>query len=351
MPPTKNSPNSSKIPTNSYTPYIPYIPYIPNTPYHPLSPLYHSIMSHLHTQTALPVFPALGKLYWFRMKLIYTFQEPSILPKNKNTYFRGLLGHLLRAFQPEMYKEIFEFQMPESHPRARKYTLAPSPYILQVPDKKQQVYAKGDSLEMNLTLIGKAAEHYPDLTNLLYDWKGIGIGKQEANIQMDDFKVYQPGKIQVTGLLSPEDKQNGVESYPDSLRLHAELRLRSPMSLRSGGQFPDKLSLPLLIWHLAERMNLLGSTHCGADWCEDYSPWVQAAEQAIQTSAKLRVQKWERYSNRSKSKQGYPGWIGGISWQNIHPDLIPFLLAGAQLHVGKGSPWGMGRYQLDLCES
>ena len=42
------------------------------------------------------------------------------------------------------------------------------------------------------------------------------------------------------------------------------------------------------------------------------------------------------------------GFMGSVTFKGDFGDFIPFLLLGEQVHVGKGTSFGLGKYQLRI---
>jgi len=294
-----------------------------------------------HTPTLPLNFPPLAHLSWYRLHLRYQFQAPTVMPREKSSSFRGALGHLLRAFDRELYDAVFERPIPDHHPRARKYRLAPSPYIVNVHDRRTQVYAAGDEISMHLTLIGQAAEHFPALLELLRDWRGMGFGKQGAPLELLDFHMYPPGNAH-------RWMDNLAAAGEAGIAVGAQLRTQRPILIRPGRKTEGGLDLPVITWHLLERINLLSFVYAGTDWIDDYRPWLEAAQTATMTESHFRLVDVPRYSGRQKRRLPLRGWVGKACWENIPASLIPLLLTGSQVHIGKGCPWGMGRYRMEV---
>jgi CRISPR/Cas system endoribonuclease Cas6 (RAMP superfamily) len=73
----------------------------------------------------------------------------------------------------------------------------------------------------------------------------------------------------------------------------------------------------------------------------------------IEKSKEITVQKenltwfdWERYSNRQETKMKMGGFIGSITFQGNFQTFLPFVLLGEYVHVGKGTSFGLGKYEI-----
>jgi hypothetical protein len=61
----------------------------------------------------------------------------------------------------------------------------------------------------------------------------------------------------------------------------------------------------------------------------------------------LRRWDWERYSSRQKTRMKMGGLMGEITYGGPVAAFEPFLRAGEILHVGKGTSFGLGKYEIE----
>jgi CRISPR/Cas system endoribonuclease Cas6 (RAMP superfamily) len=73
----------------------------------------------------------------------------------------------------------------------------------------------------------------------------------------------------------------------------------------------------------------------------------------IEKSQSIRVKKenlswfdWERYSARQDTRMKMGGFVGSITFEGDFEPFLPFLLLGEQIHVGKGTSFGLGKYEI-----
>jgi CRISPR/Cas system endoribonuclease Cas6 (RAMP superfamily) len=55
---------------------------------------------------------------------------------------------------------------------------------------------------------------------------------------------------------------------------------------------------------------------------------------------------WKRYSSRQETKIGMGGFVGEITFVGNLALFLPLIRAGEILHVGKGTSFGLGRYEM-----
>jgi hypothetical protein len=84
----------------------------------------------------------------------------------------------------------------------------------------------------------------------------------------------------------------------------------------------------------------------GETW--DFKPLLAEAEK-LNMRATLRWWDWERYSARQQTTMNFGGLIGGFELSGPPATLekfVPLLKMGEWLHVGKGTTFGLGKYQV-----
>jgi CRISPR/Cas system endoribonuclease Cas6 (RAMP superfamily) len=55
---------------------------------------------------------------------------------------------------------------------------------------------------------------------------------------------------------------------------------------------------------------------------------------------------WERYSNRQETRMKMGGFMGEITYEGDFEPFLPYIRLGEYMHVGKGSSFGLGRYEV-----
>ena len=315
------------------------------------------------------------KIPFVRLAYTYRCQEELHLPPYKGSALRGAFGHALKKVTCALrraactdcllrrscvYVYVFETPPPPGSQRLRLYPAAPHPFVLRPPLTAQQRFEPGARLSGELLLIGRAREYLPYFIYTLevLGHEGLGRGRGRAElVEVCELDRQQPaGDIYsaATGLLTAPTgaawrQTNAVAGQPPTRSVDLSVEFLTPVRLKYQGRFLDRLEFHHLIRNLLRRLASLAYFHCGLDPEEfNFKEAIAAAEKVISTFQQLRWLDWERYSSRQQSRLLMGGLVGQINFQQVPPQFLPLLLCGEQLHVGKMSSFGLGRFEVQL---
>ncbi len=105
------------------------------------------------------------------------------------------------------------------------------------------------------------------------------------------------------------------------------------------------LEFHILFRNLLRRISLLSYFHCREELNLDFKGLIEEAKGVKVRQEKLSWFDWERYSNRQETKMMMGGFIGSIAFEGDLEPFLPFLLLGEYIHVGKGTSFGLGKYE------
>ncbi len=54
----------------------------------------------------------------------------------------------------------------------------------------------------------------------------------------------------------------------------------------------------------------------------------------------------ERYSARQDTRMKMGGFVGKVDYQGNLAEFVPLLKLGERVHIGKGTAFGLGRYEI-----
>ena len=297
-----------------------------------------------------------------------------------------------------IYSYIFETPPPEDAEILRLYPKVPHPFVIEPPVTGKQAFAPGESFSFHLILIGNAIDYLPYFIYTFSELgkQGIGTGRgrydlvQVEGIGMDGKSVeIYTHKTQTLANRSPiieahqldtqgiapaaphaEEKHSVVNARPndetgvktpasasscegenssamgDNHHSTITIFLRTPLRIRFDGQITDNLEFHILLRNLLRRISSLSYFHCGKKLDVDFRGLIGKSRAVRQTASDIRWYDWKRYSTRQESWMTLGGIIGSVLYEGDMSDFMPLLRLGEYIHVGKGTSFGLGKYEI-----
>jgi len=291
--------------------------------------------------------------------------EPIELPPYKGSTLRGAFGHCFKKVICVLNKKdcnicdlksccvymyVFDTKLPKKAKMMRKYETIPHPFVLTPPLTKKRVFYPEEKIEFSLTLIGKARQYLPYFVYTFKKMGEIGIGKAKGRFRLKEVlslngdkytKIYDANE----GTLKEfEDtyvsfgKGKGLEKIA--------LKFLTPTRIKYSGRFVSELEFHILIRALLRRISALSYFHCGKELDLDYKGIIQSATTVKSLRRKLFWYDWQRFSNRQNTHMKMGGFMGEIEFEGDIERFYPLIALGEYIHVGKGTSFGLGRYEI-----
>jgi hypothetical protein len=307
----------------------------------------------------------LPRIPYLRLRVTLRALQRATLPVYKGSMLRGAFGHALRTAvcvvgpaqpcetcllrQSCYYTKLFE-PFAEGPPPAflRGLPITPRPYIFE-PAGDARRLDPGDPLEFDLLLFGQATDLQLYALLAVERMAACGLGRNRAPFRLERALVRSPdgnwkavledGRMRGRGSTRPSfPPTNGVDGP------RAVLRFLTPTRLRVEDDHVEAASFSELVDAMLCRVMEVVCFHVpGAVLAESYEPLLEKAREVRIVSSSLRWHDWERYNARQKTLMNMGGFMGTVE---IEGDLAPFapLLRTAEIiHVGRGTPFGLGR--------
>jgi CRISPR-associated endoribonuclease Cas6 len=292
------------------------------------------------------------KIASFQFELIA--KDEIKLPQYKGSAFRGLFGHalkntacvtkrsscddcLLRKDCPYAY--MFETFNERNERVAR-------PFILEPPMTERNLFPVGDILKVNMVLVGKAIEYLP---YVVYSYKVMGkrgLGHTRGKFYLQrvtsgDKEIYY-FKEQLVHKHFPEFE---ITLRPEkNVRNHLKINFITPTAIKSKGRV-DRFDFITLLKALKRRLKALSVYHNGKENLQFNYDADHVS--SIKVTSNLHPYHWKRFSNRQDREIDFDGYVGEMELQGDLAPYLPLLRVGEILHVGRGTVYGMGKYQLE----
>ena len=333
----------------------------------------------------------------FRGGFGYAFKRVVCVVKNK-TCDNCLLK------QKCIYSYIFETPPPEDTEILRLYPKVPHPFVIEPPITEKQTFEPGEEFSFHLILIGNAIDYIPyfiyTFTELGKQGIGQGRGKYELlqvegiGLENEPVQIYnnktqtltnhypiihahQLNHQPLTARLSSCVRENiathnqipspyegedegGVENSAtmssckwgketlkvDNHTNHLAISLLTPLRLRFDGHITDKIEFHVLIRNLLRRISSLSYFHCGEKFQVDFKGLIEKAKAVNQIKSDIHWYDWKRYSTRQEEWMSLGGVTGTVSYEGDISDFMLLLRLGEYVHVGKGTSFGLGKYEI-----
>lgn len=318
---------------------------------------------------------SLGHFQFARFQFLLKALDSLHLPVYKGSTLRGGFGHAFKKIvcvKREkicqtcllkgkcVYSYVFETPPPPDTLKMKKYPFVPHPFVISPPLEEKRTYLENDTLCFELTLIGKAIDFLPYFIYTFEELGKMGIGKGKGRYSLQEVKVEKSRLGGSNTVYSGDDKTlrsdfvilkgDDLPSFPLSpSTLH--LRFLTPTRLKFDGSLAPKLEFHILFRNLLRRLSLLSYFHCGEELELDFKGLIERSKGINVKEEGLRWLDWERYSNRQETKMKMGGFLGTIVFEGDLETFMPFLRLGEYLHVGKGTSFGLGKYQITNLEN
>lgn len=341
-----------------------------------------------------------------KYRLTVRVRERLTLPSFKGSAFRGGFGYAFRRIacsfkdRPDcegcllrescLYSYVFETPVPKDAETFSKNPYAPHPFVIEPPLEQREAYQPGDRFSFHLILIGRAIEYLPYFLVAFEELGKMGLGKRALSGKRGRYMLEEVSSLDPWGeeevrvysvrerrILSEGLRMNGRDllsalgkrSLPfDPKRVQVTFLTPARFHYQPGRKKPERgsrqaeperyvgqpgspirrLEFPILLEALLRRISLLMYFHCGQKLQLDYKGLLKEAEEITIEEDRLQWFELTRYSSKQGRWVKLGGLLGQISFTGPLRPFLPYLLLGEQIHVGKGTAFGLGQMKLDL---
>ena len=306
-----------------------------------------------------------------------------------------------------IYSYIFETPPPQDTEMLRLYPKVPHPFVIEPPLTEKQSFEPGEEFTFHLVLIGHAIDYisYFIYTFIELGKQGIGQGRGKYDLQQvegigledEAIQIYNSKDQTLTNhypIITPqscnqkdfnheaheghEEKTCGGKSTANGLHTSTAISspyegedkggvknllqqdspqrnnhnnkitisLLTPLRLRFDGHITDKIEFHILIRNLLRRISSLTYFHCNERFQVNFKELIEKAMAVKQTTSDTHWFDWKRYSTRQEEWMSLGGVTGTISYEGDITNFMPLLRLGEYVHVGKGTSFGLGKYEI-----
>ncbi|MCD6363640.1 MAG: CRISPR system precrRNA processing endoribonuclease RAMP protein Cas6 [Synergistetes bacterium] len=292
-------------------------------------------------------------LYWRNYAIVCIAESEIKLPEFGANLIRGKFGAtfrklvclrkasdcstcMLRFSCPYFY--VFETRPPPGTRIMRKYNSAPRPFVISLPFKEIRL-KKGDSLRIDLTLIGKANDYLPHFAyTFLKVLKKMNFRLQSIFHEGNDLFKGEEIEIPVS---SP--KMLSFEIMEGRSFFSVSLSFETPLRLIFNERFQEEPSFSALLRNFFRRIVLLDYFHCGGDGIYPFKGILEELENVMLKEGRFVKKSYRRFSHRRSKPMRLEGILGEAVYAPVPSFLLSYLDAMKDLHVGRNTTFGFGK--------
>jgi CRISPR-associated endoribonuclease Cas6 len=307
------------------------------------------------------------KIFEFKISALNSL----LLPAYKGSTLRGGFGHAFKkavcAIKTKecavcilkekcIYSYIFETPPPSATEKMRKYKAAPHPFIIEPSLEEKTLYKPGEELSFRLILIGKAAEYLPYFIYAFDELGKQGIGKGRGKYSLKEVSRIIPGTAACViyqgaqNVLRDDSRESALAAEAETEPLDRSsltIKFITPTRIVKNEKLVSDLEFHILLGTLLRRLSMLSYFHCGIkDNDFDFRGFIEKAEKVKIKEQILKWRDWERYSARQDTTMKMGGFTGKAVFEGELYEFMPYIRLGEILHVGKGTGFGLGKYEI-----
>jgi len=180
--------------------------------------------------------------------------------------------------------------------------------------------------------------------------KGLGRERGRFILQnVEDVFARETIYLEEKGCISASIKSRDMAFYKNIADAAGEVNacrvsLITPLRVKQKGSYSDVLDFEILMRAVLRRLTYVGQYYCGGIPDINFKELIAAAGEIESRNINLHWQDWERYSRRQNMRMKLGGLVGEIEFTGELTPFYPFLLIGQELHIGKNTTFGLGKY-------
>lgn len=241
----------------------------------------------------------------------------------------------------------------------------PRPYAIRPPVSHARALGPGDGFAFGLTIFGQRLELFPYVAMALHEMGRHGIGRRVPQNawergrfvieQVDALNaltgkahtVQQVGSQRIAVPDLPTTWNDAVACAAPLPQDQVTLRFLTPLRLIDQKQLVKRPVLRPLVQRLLERHDALAQEYGGRPFDVDTRTTLIAAADAIRlVHDRTRWVNLDSYSRRQRHTTPIGGLLGEATYAGDLTTLLPLIIWGTVLQVGKDTVKGNGVYEL-----
>ena len=297
-------------------------------------------------------------------------QDMIFLPPFKGAIFRSAFGNAFRKTvcvarsktcptcflnTQCIYSYAFESPIQEQSTICKNYSHAPHPFILNPPLEQKTCYEPGDCVDFELTLVGGIIDSLPYFIYTIIRMGELGLGKTRGKFKIIDVKAVNAYDHHVETVYANETLMpiktilTFDHAQEKAQRIASDqigLNWLTPLRIQHDGRLCDDPGFELIMKNCFRRITSLLYFHCNDNAPPYHDDAIKQAVFIQKIQSNTQWQTWTRYSSRQQNTHNVGGLIGEMTFQGDLIDYIPYLELCSWINLGKGTAFGLGKFQL-----
>ncbi len=293
------------------------------------------------------------------------------LPPYKGAVFRGGFGSVFRRVACALrerdciscrlkeqcpYAYIFETSPAENSQALRNYQNIPRPFVIEPPAETKTEFAPGEHLRFHLLLIGRAIEFLPYFIVVFREMGEAGLGRGRRPFVLEEVTALglkrqeQLYTLSANTVRSVDVQYNGTEVVARQCPQAETIRVvfETPVNLKDRGKPSATPQFHIFFRQAMRRISALSYFHHGRTLEADYAGLAERSRQIELAENHTLAMDIERYSRRQSRRVPMGGLVGNVTYRGDLDEFIPWLALGEEVHVGKNTVFGLGKYRLHV---
>ena len=273
--------------------------------------------------------------------------ERAELPPYLGSTLRGALGQALLQTDKEACAFLYRNSEKEDMDAGK---VVAKPYMIIPPEiqRPQTVIEQGEKLNFELLLFGSAEESVSAVVSALEQLYRFGLGARRYRFDLSEIInsqtqriIWRKGKYFKDAVTAAEIQGEELQNVTGMV-----IKICTPLRIRHGGRLVKKISFQTLIRNITNRIMELTERYGGWIDQEEADRLLVLSEKVSTVHEEIKVERMERYSNRTNGKMDFSGLIGTIEYEGDLAPFVPWMYAAQKLHIGRNTTFGMGKIQV-----
>jgi len=236
----------------------------------------------------------------------------------------------------------------------RQQAGVPQPYVFE-PTINEEIKPGKVEIKLGLLLFGNSIDYVPVFVYCINKIGRWGLGKNRTSYELKRVEdLFGEKDIWVKNSIKMIERPH-TKTWDDYLEQarkknkikRCQIELVTPLRMKQEGRLHNQLDFCTIVKAIIRRWNSLNEYY-GDGQNKDERELINLAAKIPSGTLNLHWQEMERYSRRQDQRMMLGGLMGKMECAGELEPFIPWLLLGQDIHIGKNTSFGLGKYNLYL---